>query len=154
MAVKFDPERRAAVQQRIVQAGKAEGISFSFGGRTGSTRDSHRLLQLAKLKGGPELQTRVAENLFQEFYERDGDVTDLGMLCNAATVAGMDGHEVKQWLESGEGGDTVDEEARLAREKAGTGVPRYLVQGEWTVDGADDVGAFLEVFAKVKEMGL
>ena len=154
MTAKLGAERKAAVEQRVLQAGRAEGISFSLGSHVGNTRDSHRLLHLAKLMGGPELQTRVAEEVFREHFERDGDITDLKMLCKAGTSAGIDETEVKQWLESGEGGDTVDEGARLAKEKPGTGVPRFFVQGELIVDGADDVGAFLEAFAKVKEQSL
>jgi len=46
------------------------GQNFKFGGKTGNTRDSHRLIQLAKTKS-PQLQTRVVEELFAAYFENE-----------------------------------------------------------------------------------
>lgn len=39
---KFGDQRTAQVFQMLSNLGKAEGINFAFGGKTGNTRDSHR----------------------------------------------------------------------------------------------------------------
>jgi len=36
---------------RLKRVGKAHGIDFTFAGKVGNTRDSHRLMYLAGLKG-------------------------------------------------------------------------------------------------------
>lgn len=55
---KFGEARSDMIWQRLGELGKSEGINFKFGGKTGNTRDSHRLVQLGKTKG-PQVQTRV-----------------------------------------------------------------------------------------------
>ena len=54
---KFGPQRTQMMQAHLAQVGKQVGIDFGFSGKTGNTRDSHRLIQLAKTKG-PEMQER------------------------------------------------------------------------------------------------
>lgn len=76
------------------------GINFKFGGKTGNTRDSHRLIQLGKTKS-PKLQTRVVEELFAAYFENEGDITDHKILRQAAIKAGLEEKEVDEWLESG-----------------------------------------------------
>jgi predicted DsbA family dithiol-disulfide isomerase len=147
---KFGAERTAAMQQRLMQIGRSEGISFTFGGKIGNTRDSHRLILLGRMKG-PEVQTRVVEQLFQAYFEQDGDITDHEMLRKAGVNAGLDEAEVKDWLESDKGGEQVDEEAR---QPTGLGVPRFVIQKEYFVNGADDPSAFLNVFGQIKSAGL
>lgn len=76
------------------------------------------------------------------------------MLRGIAVDAGLDGSEVGEWLGSNRGGDLVDAEARRNREAGVSGVPMFVIQGEYRVDGARDVEEFLEIFIKVKEREL
>jgi len=50
---------------RMLQMGLSEGIRFSFGGYTGNTFDSHRLIWKAREEGGSEMQDKVVESLFK-----------------------------------------------------------------------------------------
>ncbi|TPR08357.1 Cytochrome P450 family protein [Aspergillus niger] len=137
---KFGADRASAIFDRLGAVGQSEGIKFSFGGRTGNTRDSHRLMWYAGQKekidtekkddnviGG--LQTRVAEKLFRAYFEEEKNVTDREVL---------------------EGGKEVDLEAEKARRQLVTGVPYYMIQGQYAVEGADEPETFLEVFEQVK----
>jgi predicted DsbA family dithiol-disulfide isomerase len=45
---------------RLKRVGKAHGINFSFAGKVGNTRDSHRMMHLAGLKG-EDVQMRLAK---------------------------------------------------------------------------------------------
>lgn len=65
---RFGATRTRMMQERLAQIGAQEGIAFKFGGRTGNTRDSHRLVALGRAKGG-EAQTRVVEALFNAYFE-------------------------------------------------------------------------------------
>jgi len=47
---KFGEARTKMIWDRLIALGKDEGINFVFGGKTGNTRDSHRLGQLGRTK--------------------------------------------------------------------------------------------------------
>lgn len=137
------------MQERLAQIGAQEGIAFKFGGRTGNTRDSHRLVALGRAKGG-EAQTRVVEALFNAYFEEEGDITDRAVLAAAGVRAGLDEAEVKGWLEGGKGGEVVDREVEEAKRRFVSGVPHFTVNGRWEVGGAEEPESFLEVFEEVK----
>ncbi|KAG4443831.1 hypothetical protein IFR05_000731 [Cadophora sp. M221] len=146
---KFGEERTAMMFERLAQIGNDTGINFKFGGKTGNTRDSHRLIQLGKSKS-PETQTKVVEQLFAAYFENEGDITSHEVLLNAAVKAGLDKKEAKDWLKTDKGGKAVDEEVEQARLNQITGVPNFTIQGKYEVGGAQDSGVFLRLFEKIK----
>lgn len=137
--------------ERLAQVGKEAGINFKFGGKTGNTRDSHRLIQLGKTKS-PAMQTRVVEELFAAYFEQEGDITSHEVLRKAAVKAGLDEKEVNEWLESDKGGEAVDKEVEEAQMNQISGVPNFTLQGKYEVGGAQDAGVFLRLFEKIKAM--
>ncbi|KAL3477971.1 thioredoxin-like protein [Aspergillus californicus] len=159
---KFGAGRTDAIFSRLAGVGEGEGIKFSFGGMTGKTRDSHRLIWFAGLKekergmedagngkvGG--LQTRVVEGLFRAYFEEEKNITERGVLLAAGVQAGLDQGEVEGLLDGDAGGKEVDFEAEKARRQLVSGVPYFMVQGMYAVEGADEPGTFLEIFEKVK----
>jgi predicted DsbA family dithiol-disulfide isomerase len=158
-SAKFGAERSAAMFKRLSAVGESEGIAFKFGGNTGSTRDSHRLLWYAgqeEAKQGPGsgiggLQTRVVEKLFAAYFEEEKNITDPRVLLEAGVEAGLDRASVEKLLDSEEGGAEVDSEAKAAARRLVTGVPYFSVQGQYSVEGADEPETFLEIFEKLKE---
>lgn len=135
--------------ERLAQVGRDTGINFKFGGKTGNTRDSHRLIQLGKSKS-PAVQTRVVEELFALYFEHEGDITSHEALQKAAVKAGLDEKEVTEWLESDMGGKAVDKEVEEAQRNQISGVPNFTLQGKYEVGGAQDPGVFLRLFEKIK----
>ncbi|KAB8304588.1 hypothetical protein EYC80_003967 [Monilinia laxa] len=131
--------------ERVRGIGTNVGIKFKFEGKTGRTRDAHRLIQLGKTKS-PEIQTRVVQELFSSYWEGDADITSHEDLTKAGVKAGLDEAEVKEWLASDKGGKEVDAEAGAAHVN---GVPNYRV-GKYTVGGAQAPEAFLKIFNKYK----
>lgn len=137
--------------ERLKLIGKEVGINFSFGGETGNTRDSHRLVQLGKSRG-PAVETTVVEELFSAYFENEGDITNHDVLKQVGVRAGLEQAEVKAWLESDEGGKEVDKEVMDAQERGVSGVPNFVLQGKYEISGAQDSEAFQRVFERVKEM--
>ncbi|KAH7081625.1 thioredoxin-like protein [Paraphoma chrysanthemicola] len=146
---KFGKERTAMMQERLSAIGRAEGINFKYGGRTGNTRDSHRLIQLGKTKG-PHVQTRVIEELFAAYFENEKDITSQPVLIEAGVKAGLDEKEAKKWLESGKGGPEVDKEVKDAVEQNISGVPNFTINDRFEVGGAQDPVAFVQLFERLK----
>jgi predicted DsbA family dithiol-disulfide isomerase len=146
--MRFGPERTGMMQQRLAMIGKAVGIDFKFGGRTGNTRDSHRLVQLGKTKG-PQVQTRVVEELFKAYFENEQDITSHDVLKQAGVKAGLEEKEVTEWLESDQGGKQVDEEVKNAQSMSISGVPNFTIENRYNLEGAQDPEAFLQVFEAV-----
>ena len=137
--------------ERLSAAGKDVGINFKFGGKTGNTRDSHRLIQLGKTKG-PEVETKIVEALFQSYFENEEDITSHDILEAAGVKAGLDREEVKSWLQSDRGGKEVDREVREAQMKNISGVPNFTLQGMYEIGGAQDPENFNRIFEKIKEV--
>lgn len=146
---KYGEERAELIFERLSQAGREVGINFDFGGKTGNTRDSHRLIQLAKSKS-PALETRTVEELFAAYFEQQGDITDHAVLKAAAVRAGFQEAEVDDWLASDKGGKAVDEEVAEAQKNQISGVPNFTIQGKYEVGGAQDPEVFVRLFEKIK----
>ncbi|CAD6569154.1 MAG: hypothetical protein ASARMPREDX12_002228 [Alectoria sarmentosa] len=148
---RFGAEKATMILDRLAAVGKDAGINFSFGGKTGNTRDSHRLVELGKTKG-PDVQTRIVEQLFKSYFEQEGDITSHEVLRHAGVRAGLEEEEVRSWLESDKGGEEVDKEVAEAQIRGVSGVPNFVLQGKYEIGGAQDADAFVKVFEKVKEM--
>ncbi|KAF3491616.1 DSBA-like thioredoxin domain protein [Arthroderma uncinatum] len=149
MNARFGAERVKMMQARLAQVGQAEGINFNPGGKTGNTRDSHRLVQLGKTKG-EAVQTRVVEELFASYFENEGDITSHDTLTEAGVKAGLDESDVRAWLKSDQGGPEVDQEVAEAKRAFISGVPNFTIQGKYQIGGAEDPTTFLETFEKVR----
>ncbi|KAF2008507.1 thioredoxin-like protein [Aaosphaeria arxii CBS 175.79] len=146
---KFGPARVDMMFDRLAQLGKLEGIDFKFGGRTGNTRDSHRLIQLGKTKG-PERQTRVIEELFAAYFENEKDITNEDVLVQAGVKAGLDEAEARAWLKEGKGGPQVDKEVQDAYEQNISGVPNFTLNDRFEIGGAQEPAAFVQLFERIK----
>ncbi|KAF1942547.1 thioredoxin-like protein [Clathrospora elynae] len=147
---KFGKERTNMMQQRLSQIGKAEGINFKYGGKTGNTRDSHRLVQLGKTKG-PQMQTRVIEELFASYFENEKDITSRDVLTEAGVKAGLEEKEIKDWLETGKGGPEVDHEVQDAVRQNISGVPNFTINDQYELGGAQEPEAFVQLFERLKK---
>jgi hypothetical protein len=70
---------------RLKRVGQAHGIDFSFAGKVRNTRDSHRMMHLAGLKG-EDVQMKLAKELFAMHFEGDTDITCHGTCFKPALL--------------------------------------------------------------------
>ncbi|OLN86269.1 Uncharacterized protein YwbO 2 [Colletotrichum chlorophyti] len=134
----------------VVETCRRAGIDFKISGRTGNSRQSHKLLALALTKDNAT-QERLLEALFRGHFQEGADISDREFLLAAAVEAGLDEVEAAAVLESGRAGQMVDDEVIRARRAGITGVPTFTVQGRWRVGGNQDPDVFLRVFERVAE---
>lgn len=133
---------------RLKRVGNAHGIDFTFAGKVGNTRDSHRLMYLAGLKS-EEVQMALAKELFRVHFEGDADVSSHDDLIQAGVAVGLARDEVVEWLESDNGKAEVDDEAQQARESGVNSVPTFEINGR-RLEGAENPSAFYELFTSIK----
>ncbi|KJZ77646.1 hypothetical protein HIM_02823 [Hirsutella minnesotensis 3608] len=122
-ASKFGAHRLPAKQARMAQLCAQESLHFTSAGRIGASRDSH---------------------LMAMFFERGGDFTSWDDLAAAALTVGIDRKEVLQWLQDGMSGGQADRETAEAKLLGLKGVPKFIINGAYEVDGAEDVSGFLQ----------
>lgn len=149
---KHGEERAPELYERIASTGALVGIDFRFGGRTGGSRDAHRLVDLAGRKGGPEVQWKVVDRLFQACHEEERDVSDVAVLLDVAREVGLDEREVRDCLESEEIAKAVDDEAMKARENGITGVPHFSINNRFDITGAQESLAFVKLFERLVKL--
>jgi predicted DsbA family dithiol-disulfide isomerase len=148
---KFPPAMLERMVPHMEAVGATEGIKFSYKGKIGNTRDSHRLIELAWAKGGASLQDRVVEALFHAYFEAEQNVGDNDVLLECAVKAGMDREEVSRALLSDAHGDEVDEEvAKWKHEEDVSGVPFFSIHGGlYTASGAQDPAFFVDALTRL-----
>jgi predicted DsbA family dithiol-disulfide isomerase len=150
-AEKFGPDRAKQIEAMVTGAAAQAGLNFKFGGKTGPSRNGHRLIHYAKTHGGEDAQNKVMLGLWRRYFEQEIDITTLETLTDVGVEAGLGSIEdVKKFLESGDDAQLVDEEAEEARDEGINGVPNYRIQGVWEVSGAQDPVAFETLFKRWK----
>lgn len=143
---KFGAARVAKMVPYMAGVGKAEGINFSYGGDTGNTFDSHRIIEKAKQFGK---QDEVVEQLFKAYFEDEKNPADRAVLRDAWVAAGLPAEEAS-FLETEELAAEVAED-RDKWSSGVSGVPFFLVGGKYSLSGAQEPETFVQVFEKVAE---
>jgi predicted DsbA family dithiol-disulfide isomerase len=140
-------ERSLALDARVVEVGKSEGIDFAFDRmeRTPNTLDAHRLVWLAGREG---VQDAVVEALFRAYFTEGRDIGDRQTLLDVVAEAGLDRRKAEALLDGGGGLEAFEEADQLARRHRVEGVPFFVVNGKLTLSGAQPPGAFLEEFGQ------
>ncbi|EED21433.1 DSBA-like thioredoxin domain protein [Talaromyces stipitatus ATCC 10500] len=174
-------QQKIALEQRMNQIGSSVGIHFRSGGKIGSTRAAHHLIHLAQLndqKGNGQgasnasVANALVARLFEAYHELEMDVSDRDALRKIAVDddIALDSEAVGECLdfcfdassssfassvlvsdENGGKESIVDRRARENRLRTNTSVPMFIIQGEYRIDGAQDLMEFVEIFGKIRE---
>lgn len=146
---KFGEERVKQMEPYMVQVGRQAGIEFSYGGNTGNTLRSHRLVEWAFTQGGAAAQDRVVEAMFQGYFEKEQDITSISFLAAVAHTAGLDAAQAEEYLRSDEGAlEVLEEERAWRRQHRITGVPFFVIDGSDTLSGAQQPAIFAEALER------
>mgnify|MGYP000883374807 FL=1 len=136
-------ERFAEIQQRLVEIGREVGIPFAFDRvkRAVNTFSAHRLIALAAEAGR---QHEVVERVFSAHFVEGRNVGELETLAAIAAEAGMDGADVLTALREGRGEGAVRLGLDLAEKIGVTGVPLFIVEWRYAVQGAQPTEVLVE----------
>lgn len=149
LEAKFGGSARAkAIYDQVRQAGVEEGIAFAFDkiDRVPNTLDSHRLIRWA---GSAGCQDTVVEALFVAYFFEGRDISDPGVLTAIADEAGMKIDLVARLLKEGHDRDRVAAEVAQARQMGIAGVPTFVFDSQYAVQGAQNAEVLGQVIDKV-----
>jgi predicted DsbA family dithiol-disulfide isomerase len=130
----------------VVQRARSVGLDYHMDKAViGSSFDAHRLLQLAKTKG---LGDAMKERLFRAYFTEGAHLADRPTLIRLGSEVGLDGAEVAQVLSTSAFTDAVRKDEQDARRVGVRGVPFFLVDGKYSVSGAQPSEVFLGALRK------
>jgi predicted DsbA family dithiol-disulfide isomerase len=151
-ARKFGAERSAALDAQMTGLGREEGIAFAFDrqARTPNTRQAHRLIAHAS---SVSVGARVVEALFRAYFEEGKDIDDEQVLLDLAEACGIDREAAKAALHDEDTETFVVGAERRAAELGINGVPFFIVDGKWTISGAQPTAAWVEALQQTVAEG-
>ena len=138
------------IAERVVAAADEEGLSYrpELVKRQPNTIDCHRLIYWAEAKGkAAEMKQRL-----MELYFRDGsDLTDAGVLVQAAADCGLDVDDVSRRLAAEEDVAMISALAQDASAKGISGVPTYVFAQKYAISGAQAPELLARAIRQVSE---
>ncbi|QBX37609.1 DsbA family oxidoreductase [Brevundimonas sp. S30B] len=151
------PEQSAA-NREMIRARAAEAMPDVDGqpfdmrmgedSRIWNTFDAHRLLHWAGEQGA-DAQARLKKALFQAHFTDNRDLTDAGVLTQAAEAAGLDRAEAAEVLASGRHVEAVRAEQAQWRARGISAVPAVVVEGKYLISGGQPASVFEEALRKI-----
>ncbi len=137
----------AQVYGHINNTGIQEGIDFNFDAieRTPNTIKAHRLIRLIQ-DTSLEMATKFKEALFEAYFLNGQDIGDTNTLLNILDSIDLEPKDYEVFLDGVTYKKEVQEEDATARRLGITGVPFFIVNGQYALSGAQEPAAFDPIF--------
>lgn len=144
------PEQSAANREMIKARAAEVGFDMRMGadGRIWNTFDAHRLLHWAH-ETAPENQKALKRALFTAHFTENRNLTDAGVLTQAAEAAGLDRAEAAEVLASGRYAQAVRQAEQLWRSRGISSVPAVVVEGKYLISGGQPAEAFEQALRQI-----
>ena len=140
-------EQSIAARQRLAQIGEDLGFSFRYYDemRMYNTFQAHQLLHWA---GESDKQTALKLALFEAYFTRQEDASDVAVLADAADRAGLDRQQAEALLQDGRYANSVRQAEREWIGRGIQGVPAYIFDNQYLVSGARGTDFFASAIAR------
>lgn len=146
------PDRARAIIDRVTSTAAEEGLEFRLDrALRANTLLAHRLLWLAEQPDSPVAQPVLKERLLQAYFHDGLDIGDPDVLADCAAGLGFDRGAVRDFFESDAGVREVRDDIEQAIEYGISGVPAFVINGRWSIPGAQDTDTFVNVFRQLKD---
>ncbi len=146
------PEQAAQIIANVTNVAAGDGITFHLDrAQRANTLLAHRVIWLAGRQAGAETQAAVKERLMAGYFTDGVNVGDPSVLADLAASAGLDRDEVAAFLATDEGHAEVMEDIAQAAAYGITAVPTYVINGLWSIPGAQDPDTFVSVLTRMAE---
>jgi predicted DsbA family dithiol-disulfide isomerase len=135
-------DRAEQMNAQIARRGTLLGLDYRFDiALATNTRRAHELSHFAKAQGqGPQMVRR----LFQAYFTQGANLSDRAVLAGLAADIGLDPHAAAAALASGQYAADVDHDIATARRLQISGVPFFVFNHTYAINGAQPLEVFTE----------
>lgn len=141
------PEQAERIIDHLTSVAAAEGLEFHMRrAQRANTLLAHRLLWLTEATGH---QAALKERLLAAYFTDGLDVGDPDVLARCAADVGLDQARVRAFLDSDDGVQEVRAMLDEAVQAGITAVPTYVLDGRWSIPGAQDADTFVQVLRRL-----
>ena len=144
----YAEEQVAGMKTRLQEMGNAAGISFNEGNIMINTGEAHRLIQFAQSKG---LGNEAEEALFKAYFTDNKNVADFDTLAEIGAEIGLNKTEVSEMLQSDAFVFEVASDILDGRNIGVTGVPFFVIDRKYALNGAQPVEYFVSALTQAYE---
>ena len=143
--------RFKAMRESLEAQGPTLGIDFKFDDipMRPNTLNAHRLLKWAQ---GQDLGDAASDALFRTFFTDLKDVGDHAILKEIAEEIGMDAKLVEELLAKDDDKNAVREEIMYFRNLGVNGVPCFIYNGQFAVQGAQPAETHLKAMEQAAKL--
>jgi predicted DsbA family dithiol-disulfide isomerase len=149
LAIKYGKDRAWALtmNNNMTKMAKTAGIDMKLDQVVpANSFNAHRLLHLAKSYGK---QDAMNEKLLSAKFSFGKNINDIDVLLELALSEGLPVSEVENLFSTDRFASDVRSDEELAGALGIRGVPFFVINGEYTLSGAQPKEAFLEVFTQI-----
>ena len=152
-------ERADKIIAQLTETAALEGIKFRMDiGQRSNTILAHRLLWWTGVNHDFQTQAKLKEALLQAYFSEGINVGDTEQLISIGTrviphdLSDDEFAEIlRSFFASDAGKGEVAEELATAVSHGITGVPTYVINGQWSIPGAQDAETFERVLRRTAE---
>jgi predicted DsbA family dithiol-disulfide isomerase len=146
------PERATEILEHVTSVAAQDNITFNMDiAVRANTFLAHRLLSYALKQHGAAVQIPLKERIMDAYFTDGKNISDIDVLADCAESAGIDRNEAHTFLSGDELVDEVRYEIAEAAEYGVTAVPTFIINGQWSVPGAQDVEMFERIIERILE---
>jgi predicted DsbA family dithiol-disulfide isomerase len=146
------PEQADRIINHVSGIAAESGITFNMDqALRANTLLAHRLLWRAGQTSSPISQPALKERLLAAYFTEGRDIGDPDTLAELCAELGLDRDETLSFLNADAGRDEVAAEIAAASELGITAVPTYVIEGQWSIPGAQESDTFERVLRRLVE---
>lgn len=141
---------RKSTFDQIKQLGTNVGFNFNFKKNEilPNTFLAHRLIWYA---GQKKKQNEMSEKLFEAYFTYGKNIGLKENLIRLSVDIGMNYREIKNFLESNRGVEEVLYQENLIREKNISGVPTYVINDKYLLQGGQEAETIISFLKRIAE---
>lgn len=152
IAKKYGSTAEQSAQSRQLIHDKAAEVGFTMNtgpdSRIWNTFDCHRLLHWAG-ETAPDKQGALKTALFETHFTEGRNLTDPGVLADAAAAAGLDRAGAAAVLADGRYAEAVRADETLWMSRGIKAVPAVVIEGRYLISGGQPAAVFEEGLRKI-----
>jgi predicted DsbA family dithiol-disulfide isomerase len=142
-------EQIAQNQAAIRERGAAVGFAFGPRSRVWNTFDAHRLLCWAEQEGPAGAQVRLKHALLSAYHGQGRNPSDLDVLIELATAAGLDAERARQILASDAFAADVRERESFWQRAGIQSVPAIVIDRQHLISGGQPPEVFEQALRRI-----